>query len=480
MISRNFIKSSIIYTLAGTLPMASSLILLPFYIHHLSTEVYGALASYLVFSLLIQILVTFSFDTSVYIYFHEFKHDRKKLATIISSAFLAMLGIGVVVGVILILTSEWFLKFVPLERSISFYPYGFASMITGIFQALFKVHTSLLQTQEKAETFFWSNVLSFSLIAFLTILGLQLFPNSLMGPIIGRSIAAGICGFWVLTRIFGEFGIHSDFSWLRSSLGFNGYNFIYQILQWVINYFDRIVMLMVLSLSDVGIYVFATQCLIALELLMNSLHSSFYPKVVSTIMAQQKKQSVPQVNRYYHGLTGIMMLSICGAILVLPWIIETFVQRKAYQETIPYLPYLAAIYLFRTIRLYYTSPYSILKFTKPLPFIYLVIASLKIILMVLLLRKLGVYGVIIASLFSAVVEIVLLRINLKGLFALRFNIFKIVGAPLILFLLIIILEPWLGGTHPFGLHLFYFLGCAGLLWWAYRNELTTLNFFRKE
>lgn len=116
MISRNFIKSSIIYTLAGTLPMASSLILLPFYIHHLSTEVYGALASYLVFSLLVQILVTFSFDTSVYIYFHEFKKDDKKLATIISSAFLAMLGIGVVLGVFLILTSGWFLKFVPLKK----------------------------------------------------------------------------------------------------------------------------------------------------------------------------------------------------------------------------------------------------------------------------------------------------------------------------------------------------------------------------
>jgi hypothetical protein len=100
--------------------------------------------------------------------------------------------------------------------------------------------------------------------------------------------------------------------------------------------------------------------------------------------------------------------------------------------------------------------------------------------MVLLLRKLGVYSVIIASLVSAVVEIILLRIKLKGLFAIRFNIFKIVGEPLILFLLIITLEPWLGDTHSFGLHLFYFLGCSVLLWWAYRNELTTLSFFRKE
>jgi O-antigen/teichoic acid export membrane protein len=465
---------------AGTLPMASSLILLPFYIHHLSTEVYGALASYLVFSLLVQIVVAFSFDTSVYIYFHEFKTDKRKIGTIISSAFIAMLGIGALVGVFIILTGDLFLKLVPLEREISFYPYGYASMITGIFQALFKVHSSLLQTREQPKTFLWSNVLSFSLIASFTILGLQLFPNSLMGPIMGRAIAAGVCGLWVLTRIFGEFGIHADFSWLRSSLGFNVYNFIYQLLQWFINYFDRIIMLLLLSLSDVGIYTFATQCLIALDLVMNSLHSSFYPKVVGIIMPQSSKQSTPLVNRYYHGLIGMMMLLISASIVFLPWIIETFVHRQSYQQTIPYLPYLAAIYLFRTVRLYFTSPYSIMKYTKPLPLIYVVVASIKIALMFLLIDQIGIYGVIVASLVSSLVEIILLRWSLRSIFKFQFNISKIVVAPLVLFILIVVLEPLLGTTYSYSVHVFYLLTCGILLWWTYRNELSDISLFRRE
>jgi O-antigen/teichoic acid export membrane protein len=480
LISKNFIKSSIIYTLAGTLPMASSLILLPFYIHHLSTEVYGALASYLVFSLLVQIVVTFSFDTSVYIYFHEFKTDKQKVATIISSAFVAMLVIGAVVGMAIIGTSDLFLKLVPTVKNISFYPYGYASMVTGIFQALFKVHSSLLQTREQPETFFWSNLLSFSLIAFFTIVGLQIFPNSLMGPIMGRSIASAICGLWVLARIFGEFGIHTDFSWVRSSLGFNVYNFIYQLLQWFINYFDRIILLLLLSLSEVGIYTFATQCLIALDLVMNSLHSSFYPKVVSIIMSQSSKQSTSSVNRYYHGLIGVMMLLVCAAILFLPWIIETFVKRQSYQETIPYLPYLAALYLFRTVRLYFTSPYSIMKYTKPLPLIYLIVAALKIALMFLFIDDIGVYGAIVASLVSSLVEIVLLRWSLRKLFNFQFNVFKILGAPLILFIFIISLEPLFGLNYALATHLFYFVSCAALLWWAYRHELSDMNLFRRD
>jgi O-antigen/teichoic acid export membrane protein len=298
-----------------------------------------------------------------------------------------------------------------------------------------------------------------------------------MGPIVGRFLASVVAGGWALLRIFREFGIRYDFTWLKSSFSFNAYTFIYQILQWIINYFDRVVMLVVLTLADIGVYAFATQCLIVLELIMNSLHSTFYPKVVSTIMAQRDKHSSPEVTRYYHGLTGIMMLGICGAILFLPWVIETFVHRDSYQETIPYLPYLAGIYFFRTMRLFFTSPYSILKYTKPLPIIYSVVAGLKIILMLLLMRYLGIYGVVVASLISALLEIVLLYHNIKTKFKFQFNAFKIVGAPLILFLLIILLEPTVGRDYPYTVHLFYLLSCGGLLWWAYRFEIKLINPF---
>jgi O-antigen/teichoic acid export membrane protein len=475
LINKSFIKTSAIYTLAGTLPMASALILLPFYIHHLSTEVYGALQIYLAFSLLVQIIVTFSFDSSVYIHFHEFKDDFTKLSKFISSAFIFMTLLSVVITVIFAGAGDVIFKLVLPGRNVSFYPYGLASVGAGVFQALLKVHSSLLQSREKPETFFWSNVFSFTLIASFTIIGLELYPNSLMGPVVGRLLAALVTGIWVLMRIFREFGFQYDFTWLKTSFGFNTYTFIYQILQWFINYFDRIVMLLVLSLADVGVYVFATQCLIVLELLMNSLHSSFYPKVVSSIMAQPEKKSLPEINRYYHGLTAFIMITACAGVLLLPWAIETFVRKQAYQESIPYLPFLATIYFFRTMRLFFTAPYGILKYTKPLPIVYLIVVAIKILLMLVLMPEFKVFGVVIASLASAVLEILLLRYSIKHMFRFRFNFFKIVGAPMILFLLIILLEPLLGKTYPYLIHFIYLTSCGALLWWAYRHEVKLLN-----
>src|SRR5688572_19752002 len=169
------------YTLAGALPMASAIILLPFYIKYLSTDAYGALAICLAFAAFVQIVTTYSFDSSLYIHYHEFKNDKPKLSSFISSAFIFMLGLGLVVGAVLAFGGQMiFTKLLP-DSTLSFYPYGFVSIGIGIFQAIFKVHGNLLQTREKPETFFWSNVSSFAIIAITTVIGLKIFPGSLLG-----------------------------------------------------------------------------------------------------------------------------------------------------------------------------------------------------------------------------------------------------------------------------------------------------------
>src|SRR5690606_20145164 len=116
------------------------------------------------------------------------------------------------------------------------------------------------------------------------------------------------------------FGVHFNLPLLRQSFRFNFYTFLYQFLQWVINYFDRFFMVFFLPLGQVGVYDFAFKCLLLLEFVINGLHNSFYPRVVSTVMAQERKQSVPEVNRYYHGLICVTLVLICGAILALPYL----------------------------------------------------------------------------------------------------------------------------------------------------------------
>lgn len=464
--------------------MASALILFPLYVFHLSVEAYGALSIYLVFITLVQILITFSFDTSIYVHFHEYKDDRIKLADFVSSAFVFMLITGVAVSIALSIAGEVIFRIALPGQNISFYPYGLASVGAGVFLAVFKVHSSLLQTREKPGLFLWSNVLVLSLIVIFTLIGTRLYPHSLAGPVYGRMLGAFLPFVWVLWRIFKEFGFRFNFQWLRTSFGFNLYAFIYQVQQWFINQFDRVVMLLYLTLADVGVYDVALKCLLPIELLMNSLQSAFYPRVVSKLMGKTDQLGSEVINRYYHGLIAVVMLLVTGSIFAFPIAIKVFVlklfsNKAAYAEAVQYIPYVAVIYLFRVMRMYFAIPYNTLKYTRPLPVIYMIVVAVKILLMILLMKQLGIYGAVTASVVSAAAEVVLMRRFMQGRFVYRFNTFKIIVAPLLVSLMIVATEPFVPSSWRWTAHAVYLIVCVALLAWIYRNELKFVNPFSK-
>ena len=477
-ISKGFIKSSLIYTLAGALPMASAIILLPFYVTYLSKSLLGELSVYLSFSLLVQICVTYSFDSSLYIYYHEFKKDQRKLSVFVSSAFIFMIILSVVAGVLLVLAGDFIFKLLLEDKGVSFYPFGFAAVGTGVFQGIFKVFSSLMQTRQRPEVFFWSNIVFFALIASLTIVGLYLYPASLVGPVSGRFIATVCLGLWALWQVFREFGFSFDFQWLRSSFGFNNYTFIYQIELWVVNYFDRLLMTAYLTFAEVGDYDFPWKCLLALDFVFGGLYNSFYPKVIALINDQPHKMSTPEINRYYHGLTAVIMLLVSGSILVIPFLGDSGFVKREYVDALAYAPYIALMYLIRPMRYYYGMPYGVLKHTKPLPVIYLAVSGLKIGLMVVGIPRYGVPAVIGASIISGLVEVVLLRFAIGSRFKYAYNVFKIAVAPLLLGLMILSLELW-APWSKFWLHAFDLACCVGMLMWFYRRELKTLPFLNR-
>lgn len=477
MISRNFIKASAIYTLAGALPMASALLLVPFYMADLTTSNFGALSICLAFSLLVQLLVTYSFDSSLYIHYHEFRNDKPTLSRFVSSAFVLMLLIGLGLAIILLPSGAYILSWFSDGKDLAFFPNGWLALGGGIFQALFKVHSNFLQSREKPETFFWANLILFSAIFGFTLLGLKAFPHTLIGPLGGRFVALGLGSIWVLFRIFREFGFHFDLPLLGTSFNFNFYSFIYQIQQWFINYFDRIVMMFYLPLASVGIYDFAIKSLVGVELVLNGLHSALIPRVLKLVNIKETKGTSPEINRYYHGFIAVLMIVVCGAIWLIPLAIEwlsNFLEKPAYSLSTSLVPYIAVLYIGRAVRLFFGLPYSILKYTKPLPVIYAVVAAVKIGGMLVLIPHWGVMGVILATAASILTEMVMLYLLSKDRFDFTFNAYKILIAPVGLMLLICAGEI----SDVLNTDLRHFVYCVlavAILGFVYRFELKNLK-----
>jgi O-antigen/teichoic acid export membrane protein len=461
---------------AGTLPLASAVVLLPFYVAYLSTELFGALAIYLALSMLVQILVTFSFDTSLYVHYHDFKTDDKKLSAFISSCFSFMLLLGAGVAGVAALTGEVVFENLFSSQGLVFFPYGFLSVITGAFQALFKVNTSLLQSREQPTWFFWSNLLNFSLIAVLTIAGLKFFPNSLAGPVGARAVAALISGIGALIRIYSEFGVRFNYPLLRSTFAFNAYSFIYQLQLWAVNYLDRMLMLFFLPLDKVGVYDFAFKCMLVVEFTLNGLFNSFFPKVIGKMAERHPKGTTIEINRYYHGLTAAAVLLVAGCIFMFPIILGFVRVKSGYTDALALMPFIGIIYLLKPLRLYAAMPYSVLKYTRPLPVYYLVVVAVKVLLIFLAVPVWDLYGVVLASAAALVVEILLLFFGSRNRFAFaNLNSYKLIILPVIFGAVILLAELLHLPVRLHLLHLVYIVLGLLLLFWVYRKEFRLID-----
>jgi O-antigen/teichoic acid export membrane protein len=457
--------------------MASAIILLPFYLGYLSPTTFGALSIYMGISLLVQIFVTFSFDTSVYTYFHDYKNEQPKLHAFLSTAFIFILLLGSFTALILSFGGNWAFHLIFRGSQIQFFPYGFIAVLTGICQAIFKVNSSLLQTQEKASEFLKLNILSFSLTAIFTIIGLMIFPDDLVGPLGGRLAAFAISAGWVIFCVFQRYGNRFDFNLLKSTMGFNQPIWVYQILLWFNTYFDRVLMTLYLPLSQIGVYDLASKCLMGIEFVITGFYNSFYPKVIGTVALQKEKQSTVEINRYYNGVTAVAILLVVLSILVLPVLIQWMAQlfnKPGYLAALQLLPWVAVVYLFRAQRMYVAMPYAAVKYAKPLPFYYAFIILVKIGCMIWFMQLFGLMGVIYSLLIGYSLEVLILFFGVRHKFQFKFNIHKLITAPMTLGLLIIVLEPSYG-DYPYLLHLFYLIVGVVLLLWAYRKELKQLD-----
>ncbi len=139
MISKSFIKSSLLFTLGGALPMLAGILLLPFYTNKLGDSLYTQVLFYISISMLFQILFSFSIENYFGIKYTKLGENEKEQKRFTGTVAILLLIIGAVV----LLAASFFgnLLFKGIYREelgMEFWPWGFYSVLTGFFNSYFK------------------------------------------------------------------------------------------------------------------------------------------------------------------------------------------------------------------------------------------------------------------------------------------------------------------------------------------------------
>ncbi|MFH0893482.1 MAG: oligosaccharide flippase family protein [Bacteroidota bacterium] len=474
MISTKFIKSSLIYSLIGSLPLFSGFILLPFYTNLLSTADFGNLTLYVSITFAVQVLANFGFDSYIGVYYYDCKNDKQKLKDNIGTVVASLVIIGAGLTLISLFLGEPLFNVLFRDSSLSFFPYGLMSVLTGIFNSFFRTYANLLVNQQKPERFFWVNSFNFAITILISLAGIFLYPYTLIGPMWGRLLSGVLIFILALYFFIHEFGFRIKKELFKTILNFCLPLLAYSALLWIVNYIDRFIINDYFNPTEVAIYDFGLKCIIVVDFFQNGLTAAIYPKVFDIWVNNTSRTSTVEVNRYFSGFTAVSILLIPFVIFIMPLALPAIITNKDFYIAFGFLPLLAVQFVFRGLMSMYLAPVYFYKKTKVLPIVFFIAAVLQVGLGIFLIRQLGIMGAVWTLVIIKPVQVLLLYFASNRYYHFKINLLKFILLPLLFsaFIVAIYFLPLFTQPHLNNLAILAFSVIIVSI--AYRNEVRLL------
>jgi len=476
VISKQFFKSSIIYSLVGSLPYISGIILIPFFTIYLTPQQFGVNALFYSMMVFFQVLAGFGMDYFIGVYYYEYKDKKQQLRELMGTVLLLSLVIGLFLIIFMGLAGPFAFRLLwPEITGLSFFPFGIITLITAIFTAGFKSYTGLLINQQRVEKFFWMNILNFVLTIGTTFLLLHLFPFTLYGPILGRLIPMTVSFLLTVIFISQEFGLTFKTELLRPLLSFCIPIVVYSILVWVVNNIDRFVIThFIPDTTYVGVFDIAVKITLFIDLIQMGLMNTINPKIFRIWKDQNLRESSLEVNRYYNGFTALTILIIPVILISVPYLLPIVIKKTIYYQALLYLPLLCLGFATRGWFYMFMSPIYYFKKTKVLPKIFLFSAIFQIICSVLLIKYFGIMGAVWANFLVKPIQALVVYSESRKIFRFEFNRWKIVYLPVIFILIGVVCEIITTQNTRLYFNILQLMISLLLVFFAYRNELIPL------
>ena len=393
-------KESLIYGVSGVVSRFLSVLLVPIYARVFSTEEYGYIGLITTTMGLLQIFVVLALDNSAARWFYETDEIRDRKSTIASWLW-CQLSVATVVGLVMIMASEWLGIFILGDPSTGVY-----FRISGATLPLLTLSTGVInwfryQRRPTATIIFTITISTTTVL--LTILFVVGLKWSLEGIYLAQLISASI-GTIAAVLIMKDWINPTYFRWLRlgEMLRYAIPLIPASIAFWIVNLSSRYFIQAYSTTSEVGVYQLGATIAMVMALVTTAFQQAWGPYGLSIYKQPEARNVYASVFLVYIWLTVSLSTALA---LFAPEIIRIFA-TKDYLGASPIVGILAFGYVFIGLNYIANTGPAIVKDMRPLGVAMVGSAVVNIGLNFLLVPKLGKSGSAIATLISlAIVSI---------------------------------------------------------------------------
>jgi O-antigen/teichoic acid export membrane protein len=422
---------------------------------------------------LIQLIGAFGLDMSASIMYFDYKDDKEKLRRFIGTVFMGIALMGSITAVFF-LSGGFHLFNLVFGSSglLTLVPFGIITIFSGVLNGVFKTYSSLLVYQQRPARFFWLNILNFLVTIGASLGLLYIFPYTLFGPVLGRFLPAMISAAVTLALLAREYGFNWEKSLVKPILSVSFPLLVYALLTWIVSYIDRFIILrMNGDPVSVGIFDFAIKLVLFFELFLTGMVSSINPKVFSIWKAKNINYGTTEVNRYYNGLTAMLLLMIPAFVMLAPLVVPIIIKKVIYYQSFQFLVILAAGYASRVWFFMYLAPLLYHKKTSSLPRVFLASAIVQVVSGVILIYFFGLMGAVYANFLTKQVQALFMYFESRKVFQVRVNFWKIYALPVLMVSMLLVSEFFITPASRLYVQMSQVFTISLLVALVYRKEL---------
>lgn len=392
---KELIKATLIFSVLSILQPLSNFLLLPVYTKYLTVQQYGY------FSILNNVAVFFSIlgglniATSIVAFYKSYEIDndlRKFIGTVITFSIYFN-------AALLLLFSLWGDGFSKLifKENIPFFPNIFYVIAYGLISSIFLAHFNYLKYERKLRKFALLTILQFIILVSLQFIFIVSLKQNITGALLARLIAVSIV-FLVVLYLNRDY-IFKKIDYRNNIIPQLKYSIITGpavLIGWLSAYVDRfIIEHRTNNLEMLGQYSFlATICAIA-EIGIYAFNAAIQPYVFDSFT--NKENAV--IRNYYKMFIGATILCISSVILV-GSNLQFLIKNESMRSILNMVPLMAGGYIFFGVASIYSLQITYVR--KPSYYLITYGGTLlaNIALNLLLIDKLGILGIIIASVIT--------------------------------------------------------------------------------
>ena len=392
--------------LAVFIPQIASFIMLPIFSRYLRPEDYGIVS--LVNGLSVFLPLVFSLQLQKSIGRFYFIFNEAELKRYISSVYLLILFIAIIVLCILEFFASDVIKFIYPNVELKYVLLFQISFVTGFFTTINSISLALLRVREKARMVMSIALVSMIVSITISVIEIVVLKRGAHGVIEAAFLSSIVICLMNLAPNLKFIRPRIDLAIMKEPISFSLPVIPHAMSGLIFMYSDRIILEKFVPLSMIGLYYFANRIAEVFKKIVNQFNNAYQPNFFKTatesrLHAEEEAQYIS--SRVMYGVCALVVLASLFSVEALDILID-----HKYFETWWLIPILSASYIFRCAYVFNSGGIFFEKKTGVIAMITVVAGTLNIVLNLIFIPVFGIIAAALSTLLSFLITFLLAEI----------------------------------------------------------------------